>query len=195
MACEKSGILIVIFLIFAMCILILICTDKQPTFIQEQLSEPAPKRADCPSGYILSGNSCISDQISRSFTCKDSDKKISNGKCQKVNIVTCPTGFVTKTTHCLNPTTNQQIPFSSANCPDGYTRNGPFCYLEYDGICDPYFKNTHTGETPCVQDIQTVLPSCAPNEILKDGRCYSKSVDAFRNADVIEKNALSSLYK
>jgi hypothetical protein len=198
MSHKETKVLLLGLLVAAIIVMLIICMDgHSPVVVVERLdNNDEVKYPNCPSGYILSGANCVPDGSKHKLTCDNDIDTVVDGMCRKMAVVSCPNDFVIKSKFCYNPKTKEQIPFDQATCPPGYDKNGPFCYKEYEGKCPTNYKNMKMGDMPCVQEFDTMSPSCPNNYNLKNGKCYKSAtaVEAFARANAVEQKALSSLY-
>ncbi len=194
MSCRPSTVFLALLGMLAIIMILNIILYHETEHL-EHLEQPKEGTyAKCPDGYILSGALCIPDDIQRPHTCDKYDQKKDDGMCMKEETVVCPDGFLTMATHCYNPKTKEKKPFSDATCPDGYTREGAFCHLEYAGSCPPYFKNTKAKPFACAQEMPSISPWCDADMQLKDGKCYSSAIAAaFAKSTAVEQKAFESL--
>jgi hypothetical protein len=151
--------------------------------------------ADCPKGYILSGDQCIPDSDGNiRQTCPDGGTPLNEGVCRIRKKATCPDGYDNiGGVNCQNLSNKHMLPISEATCAAGETKEGGFCVKKYAGTCPSYYVNSGTGVNACTHEFPSMSPTCNTGETLKDGRCYTGSVETFARANEIEAKAIASL--
>ena len=190
--CLTTTVLAIIVALIILLTAIIIFNKYEP-FQIERLDNNS-KFADCPSGYVLNGDSCIPDNSgSVRQQCNEGGNALNEGICEFKTAAACPNDMRNMFSYCKNFSTKKIAPISSASCAPDMVKSGAYCVKRYAGTCPPYYTNTKQGANACVQAMPSMSPSCKDNETLNNGRCTKKSSEAFARANLIEAEALRSL--
>jgi hypothetical protein len=186
----------VVAIIVALVILLtaIIAFNRYESLTIERLDDNG-RFADCPSGYVLNGSSCIPDNSgSVRQQCNEGGDALNEGICEYKTAATCPGDMRNMFKYCKDFNTNKIAPISSATCTSPeMVKSGAYCIKRYTGTCPPYYTNTKQGANACVQASPKISPNCKEGETLNEGRCTKKSAEAFVRANMIEAEALRSL--